>query len=114
MMDKNEGYAEARKQLKKRYGQDYHIAAAYARKLTEFPQMKNENVETMRKFSTLLTSCKNTLKELGFSNKIENPDALKSIVDKLPYGIRLKWRELADTISKKKSREITMMTSFLS
>lgn len=65
MMNKDDGYKEARRQLKQRYGQDYHIATAYVNKLTEHQPIKTENVEAMRKFSTLLTSCRNTLKELG-------------------------------------------------
>ena len=31
-----------------------------------------------------------TLKEIGYLNKVENPDTLKMIVNRLPYGLKLK------------------------
>ena len=48
------------------------------------------------------------LKEIGYLNKVENPDMLKMIVDKLPYGLKLKWRDVADRIVEIEEREITI------
>lgn len=103
-----EGYQEARKLLKHRYGQGYKIASSLVNKITESNPIRTESGEALRRFSTLLTSCRNTLKEIGFSSKIENPDTLKRIVDKLPFGLRLKWREVADRVTEKEGREITV------
>ena len=46
-----------------------------------------------------LTGCKNMLKEIGYLSKVENSDTLKVIVNRLPFGLRLKWRDVADNIT---------------
>ena len=72
------GYREARDLLQK----SYRIASAYVDKLTRGPTIKAEDGGALRKFSIVLTGCKNTLKEIGYLNKLENPDTLKTIVQK--------------------------------
>ncbi|XP_068748895.1 uncharacterized protein [Montipora capricornis] len=49
--------------------------------------------------------CRNTLKEIGYLKRLENPDSLRKIVERLPYPLRLKWRDLVDTISQKEKRD---------
>ena len=107
-MKPEEGYQEARTLLKKRYGQSYRIATAYVNKLTKGPPIKAEDSSALRRFSILLTGCKNTLKEIGYLSKGENPDTLKLIVNRLPYGLKLKWRDIADRITETEEREITI------
>ena len=43
---------------------------------------------------------------IGYLNKIENPDCLVKIIEKLPFTLRQKLREVADDITNNKSREI--------
>ena len=56
----------------------------------------------------MLTSCKNTLKEIGYLNKIENPDSLQRTMEKLPFGLRQRWRDVADEITEVQRREVTI------
>jgi len=107
-MKEEVGYREARDLLKKRYGQSYRIATAYVDKLAKGPAIKAEDGDALRRFSTLLTSCKNTLKEIGYLNKVENPETLKAIVSRLPYGLRQKWRDVADNVTENQGREVTI------
>ena len=107
-MKEEDGYREARSLLKTRYGQSYRIASAYVGKLTRGPAIKAEDGEALRRFSILLTGCNNTLKEIGYLSKIENPDTLKTIVNRLPYGLRQRWRDVADNITENIGREITI------
>ena len=107
-MNPEEGYREARSLLKQRYGQGYRIATAYVDRLTRVPPIKAEDNAALRRFSILLTGCKNTLREIGYISKAENPDTLKMIVNRLPYGLKLKWRDVADKITEKEGREITI------
>ena len=102
------GYREAQDFLKKRYGQSYRIATVYVDKLAKGPAIKAEDGDALRRFSTLLTSCKNTLKEISYLNKVENPDTLKAIVSRLPYGLRKKWRDVADNVTENQGREVTI------
>jgi hypothetical protein len=106
-MHQEEGYREARRLLKEKYGQNYKIAAAYINRITQVAPIKAENAIALQNYSVLLVSCKNTLKEIGYLNKVENPDSLVKIIEKLPFALRQKWREIADDITNNKSREIT-------
>ncbi|XP_028418712.1 uncharacterized protein LOC114544217 [Dendronephthya gigantea] len=64
-MEPEKGYNEARRLLKERYGQSFRIAAAHIGKLTEGPPIKAEDGNGLLQFSIQLTSCTNTLKEIG-------------------------------------------------
>lgn len=97
-MKEQEGYPEARRLLQERYGQAYRIAAAHVQKLIDGPSIKADDGQALQQFSIHLTSCKNTLKEIGYLNKLDNPDNLKKIINRLPYGLRLKWRDTVDRI----------------
>ena len=48
------------------------------------------------------------MKEIGYVNKLDNPDNLKKIIDRLPFGIRLKWRDTVDRIIEKENRDVTV------
>ena len=106
-MSLEEGYPTAKKLLKQRYGQDYRIATAYLARVTKVPPIKSEDGDALQRFSVLLTSCKNTLKELGYLNRLESPECLQNVISRLPYSLRQRWRDVADDITSNKRREIT-------
>ena len=106
-MDSDRGYQEARKLLAKRYGQPYKIASAYVDRVTNGSAIKAEDGTALQSFSVLLTSCKNTLSDIGYLSKIENPDSLRKVVARLPFNLRQKWRDVADDITERKAREVT-------
>ena len=88
VMKEDEGYCEARSLVKTRYCQGYRIATAYMDKLTKGPAIKAEDGDALKRFSIALTGFKNTPKEMGYLNKVENSDTLKTIVNRLPYSLR--------------------------
>ena len=55
-----------------------------------------------------MTTCKNTLNEIGYLSKIENPDSLKKVVARLPFSLQQKCGEVADEITEAKAREVTI------
>jgi hypothetical protein len=71
------------------------------------PQIKSEDGKALQRFSVLLTSCKFTLKEIGYLSKLDNPDSSHSVLSRLPYSLRQRWRNVADDITSNKMREIT-------
>ena len=107
-MGGNRGYSEARRLLKERYGQNYRIPAAHVQQLIDGPVIKSEHGAALQQFSTRLTSCTNTFKELGYLSKLDNPDSLKKIIGKLPYSMRLKWHDVVDNITQVQDREATI------
>ena len=106
-MAPDEGYQEARRLLKEKYGQNYKIAAAYVNRISHATPLKAEDGMALWRLSVLPTTCENTLKERDYHNKIENHDSLCKLIDKLPYSLKSKWRDVADDITNNKLREIT-------
>ena len=106
-INEHNGYVEARRLLKQKYGQNYKIATAYVDRVTNGPSIKSEDGEALQKFSIFLTSCKNALKDIGYLSKIENPDRIRKIVNRLRFGLRRRWRDVADNITEKDEMEIT-------
>ena len=85
-MKPEEGYTEARRLLKEKYGQSYRIATAYVDHVTEAtPMIKSKDCTALQMLSLLLISCHNMLKEIGYLSKIENPDCL--VIEKLPFSL---------------------------
>ena len=107
-MNDDTGYAEARKLLKERYGQNYRIAASHVQRLVEGPPIKSEDGTALQQFSVQLTSCANTLEKIGYLDKLNNSDNLKKIIDRLPYAMRVKWRDNVDRIVERESRDVTI------
>ena len=108
-MNPEQGYTEARRLLKERYGQTYKITAAYVQSLTEGPSIRSEDGNALVQLSTQLTSCTNTLKEIGSLGKLDHPENLKRIINRLPFGMKLKWRDAVDRIVEKEKRDVTIM-----
>ena len=79
------GYIEARCLFKERYGQNYRIAQSLIQKLI------------VQHVSMSLTSCSNTLREIGYISRLNSSENLKKIIDRLPYGMRVRWREVVDS-----------------
>ncbi len=107
-MRSEDGYYEARRLLKERYGQNYRIATAYIKKLIDGPAIKADEGTMLQEFSVQLSSCVNTLKEIDCVSKLNNPDNLKKIIDRLPYGMRLRWRDVVDNIIERDNRDVTI------
>ena len=107
-MNPEQGYTEARRLLKERYGQEYRIVAAHVRTLTEGPIIKSEDGNALLQFSVQLTSCTNTLKEIGSLGKLDHPENLRRVINRLPFGMRLKWHDTVDRIIESEERDVTI------
>jgi len=80
------------------------IPCVFLDKLANGPPIKSEDADALRRFSIALTVCKNTLKEIGYLSKMENPKTFKAIVKWLPFGLRQKWRDVADNITENQGK----------
>ena len=70
--------------------------------------INEEDNAAIQRLSIQLPSCMNTLTEIGYMSKIENPACLKLIIARLPYYTRKRWRVVADNITEDEEREITL------
>ena len=70
-MREDVGYSEARRLLAERYGQPFKIATAYVDCVINGQPIRAEDGPALQRFSILLTSCTNTLNEIGYLNRLE-------------------------------------------
>ena len=77
--------------FEERYRQGYKIATALVERLTKKPPTRNEDCIALQKLSIALTNCKNILQDLGYLNKVDNPDSLQKIVAACYRFNVLKW-----------------------
>ncbi|KAK3734086.1 hypothetical protein QZH41_000409 [Actinostola sp. cb2023] len=66
--------------------------------------IKAEDTRALQRYSVLLASCENTLTKIGYTSKIDNPDTLRKIIEKLPFSLRA----TADDINEVKRRDVTI------
>ena len=88
----NDGYQTAIALLKKRYDNEFKLAECYLAQLEKFPVVKSEDCDAIEKLFLLLTICCNAMKNLSTLNQLNSPKEIMSIVKKLPYRLREKWR----------------------
>ena len=101
-----EGYDEARRLLRRKYGDDYRIASAYETKALDWPSIKAEDGVALNRFSVFLASCKNALAGSQYISKFDQPANIQKLVLKIPYSMRERWRRLADDIMDRQLRPV--------
>lgn len=102
----DEGYREARRLTKKKFGDEYRSASAYESKEMNWPSMKPEDGTALSRFSIYLVSCRNAMSGSQYSSKFDQPDNIQRLVLKLPYSMRERWRRLVDDIMELQKRPV--------
>ncbi|XP_033121388.1 uncharacterized protein LOC117120473 [Anneissia japonica] len=110
-----DGFQHAKKMLEDKYGRPYIIAAAYIKRIDEAEPLKAEDSNGLREFSANLAGCINILKEIGCSSKLESPENMRKIISKLPFRLRLAWKDSVDRIIQKEKRDVNIndMSEFI-
>ena len=102
----DEGYAEARRLIEKKFGDEFRIASAYESKALNWPPVKSEDGSALSRFSVYLASCKNAMKGSQYSSKFDQPDNIQKLIFKLPYSMRERWRRVVDDIMELQGRPV--------
>ena len=102
----DEGYAEARGLIEKKFGDEFRIASAYESKALNWPPVKSEDGPALSRFSVYLASCKNAMKGSQYSSKFDQPDNIQKLILKLPYSMRERWRRVVDDIMELQGRPV--------
>ena len=102
----DEGYREACRLMKKKFGDEFRIASAYESKALNWPPIKPEDGTALSRFSIYLASCRNAMKGSQYSSKFDQPDKIQRLVLKLPYNMRERWRRLVDDIMELQKRPV--------
>ena len=97
-MDPALGYQTARKLLKDRFGHPFKIATAHVHQVTRGPPVKPNDQRGLQIFADQLKDCQNELESIGYLDEVNSADNLRSIIDRLPFHLKAKWLEVADSI----------------
>ncbi|KAL7831402.1 hypothetical protein SRHO_G00309050 [Serrasalmus rhombeus] len=103
-MDPEQGYFEAKKLLKERFGDKYKISMAYLDKALNWPTIKSDDVKALEAYALFLTNCDNAMSDLEYLDEMENAANMRTVISKLPYRLREKFRSIAIDIQKKDRR----------
>ena len=97
-LDPAYGYQTARALLEERFGHPYKIATAHLNRVVRGPSLKPYDQRGLLTFADQLRDCQNVLESIGYLNEINSADNLRSVVERLPFHLRIKWLEVADRL----------------
>ena len=85
------GYKETHRLMKKKFGDDYRIAAAYENKALNWPEVKTEDGVALKRFSIFLMRCKYAMEGSKYLSKLAQPETIQKLILKLPFSLRTRW-----------------------
>ncbi|XP_060753769.1 uncharacterized protein LOC132864368 [Neoarius graeffei] len=103
-MDPERGYPQAKKLLKERFGDKYKISMAYLDKALNWPTIKSDDAKALEAYALFLINCNNAMSDLEYLDEMENAANMRTVISKLPYRLREKFRSVAIDIQKKDRR----------
>ena len=89
------GYPKAKTLLIDYYGSEHKISSAYMDKINNWPSIKSEDVNALQSLYLFLRGCSNLVQHIRYMRELDMPSNLRTIVMKLPYKLREKWRNVA-------------------
>ncbi|XP_024116907.1 uncharacterized protein LOC112138581, partial [Oryzias melastigma] len=109
------GYLRAKALLKEHFGNEHKVAAAYMDKVLSWPSIKTEDAKALQNYSLFLRSCCNVMDDLDYLHDPNVPANMLSVIKKLPYKIRDKWRTAACELQERTGRrcEFSDITEFI-
>lgn len=103
-MRADKGYREARRLLQQHYGDELQIATAYINKALEWPPIKAEDRKALNAYALFLIGCRNTMNDIEFMDEMDNPSNMKTVISKLPFKLKERWRNQAYEIQTRTGR----------
>lgn len=99
------GYIQAKCLLQEHFGDPFKVASAYMEKVLLWPVLKGEDVKALQAYSLLLRECCNSMGDCV--GDLNVPTNMQTIVKKLPYKLRDRWRSVACELQEKFNRRAT-------
>lgn len=97
-------YQKAMQLLKENFGHEYKISCAYLEKALSWPLIKSEDSKSLQDYAMFLRSCCNAMEEMSYMEELDTVSTMKSIVLKLPYKLRERWRNKAYELQEQHDR----------
>ncbi|KAJ8406743.1 hypothetical protein AAFF_G00296590 [Aldrovandia affinis] len=92
-MDARQGYAEAKRLLKKHFGNEVMVTNAYLEKALSWTGIKADDGKALQAYALYLRGCYIAMQDLEYLKELDIPSNL--MTSKLPYKLRDKWRTAA-------------------
>lgn len=89
----NDAYDEAKRLLRRRFGDSFTIASAHIKKLSSWPQIKPNEGSTLRNFAIALEQAHSAMKGMSHMQDLNTAQVLRKLWEKLPRHLRSKWTE---------------------
>ena len=104
-MDARHGYVEAKRLLKEHFGDEIKITNAYLEKALNWTSVRADDGKGLHAYALYLRGCCNAMRSLQYMEELDMPSNLRSILSKLPYKLRERWRTTAyETLQRTKAR----------
>ena len=100
MLNPDEGYEKASKQLKDNYRQPNVIAHSYCNNLTKGLPIKSDDAKALQNLAQLLEESGITLSSLSYFAALDNFSTIVTIVKRLPYYLQTRWLRITAEIEK--------------
>lgn len=104
-MDPPEGYNEARRLLKKEYGDPFKVSMAYVNRAFKWSPIQPEDVPALKCFSLFLIKCENAMMSMSHMNQLNHPTNMQTIAKKLPSHLQGRWRDQVVKLKEKGKSE---------
>lgn len=102
VMPPSEGYYRALQLLKDRFGNEYTIAEAWIKTVTEGKPVSH--AESLRQFADDLRNCKETLEAMNYMSEVNTQRVIVKLVDRLPRYLQTRWVRHVSELRMKGSR----------
>ena len=108
------GFIKAMSLLSSRYGDEFTIAEAYIKRLDSWPQIRQEDGKALETLSVFLIGVGHYVQNTSSLNHLQSPKEIQSIIMKLPYRLREKWRNHVHVLMEKGQRvEFATLVEFV-
>ena len=98
------GYNKAKLLLAEHFGNEHKIASSYMERILNWTPVKGEDVKALQSFSLFLRGCSNLTEQMTQMKELDLPFNMRSIIMKLPYKLRERWRNVAYDLLEKNGR----------
>jgi len=103
-MDSALGYQTARTLLEDRFGHPYKIATAHLNQVIRGPPLKPNDQRGLQSFADQLRDFQNAEESIGYLDEMNSTNNLRSVVNRRPFHLKVKWLEVADNIQESGQR----------
>ena len=94
VLDGDDAYEKAKRQLSKRFGNSFAVASAFRKRLDGWPQVPPNDGHGLRKFADLLVQCEKAMQRISSLKVLDDDQENLKMVSKLPRWAAVRWGRL--------------------